>query len=756
MFRNHNTAGNSFVPMTKSAGTIVVENTFTPFNLVNAIIIGLMTAAYLSTNDQRLVWDSLGVITVVISNTTLAIIQELRAHRALEHASVLRPPMVRARRNDRELNCTPNELIPGDRVVIGRGDIIPADGTVESSQGAELDTSLLTGESDPQHITANDKVFAGTSCVAGSLVMRVVATGVDTQAAHIEDLSRRVDLRPSPLQRRVNALFTWSFGIAIVLAIADLALEGSGALTNVDSIRRVATLVLGMIPEGLVFFSTITLVTGIIRIARRGVAVQKLAAMEGVASASVVCFDKTGTLTTNELQIAAILPIAVIPLEACRRLLSTIAHAISDEGRMADSFRDAATPDASFVSTEIVPFSSSRKYSACRIPEGDWYTIGALEVVLTPDHSSWGSIQNTIAAAGLTHHRLVVVASSNSDQPIGSHVVPQFIVALSDCIRPEASETLSMFADMGMKRVILSGDAEPPVRQTLSQLGVQVDATLQVHARCTPADKREIIRGLGRNETVVMIGDGINDLPAIKEADVGIAVAESASATKLAADIVLERATFADFPAMIAEGRRAIRIVMAVAVLFMSKNVVLIVLSALTAIAAAPYHLSPRRGALLSLVGVAIPSLLLATRSSMTSATRNFFVELVGKFLLTAAEMIVAYVLVQTLFAGHSHIASLLLMTLVASLLGRFVVIDEMIGRERSHLMVIAAASLVIVALLMMFPTTIPIVSIVQIYYEIGGAGWELLPALAASAVIGLLSALPWVFLPREHRTDHK
>lgn len=733
--------------MTKSAGAIVVENTLTPFNLVNAIIIGLMTAAYLSTNDQRLVWDSLGVVTVVISNTTLSIIQELRAHKALEQASALRPVKVRLHRGDQDLYCTPNELIPGDLVTIVRGDIIPADGAVESSQGAELDTSLLTGESDPQHITMDDKVYAGTSCVAGSLVMRVVATGVDTQAAHIEDLSRRVDLRPSPLQRRVNALFTWSFGIAIVLAVADLALEGRGALTNVDSIRRVATLVLGMIPEGLVFFSTITLVMGIIRIAQRGVAVQKLAAMEGLASASVVCFDKTGTLTTNELEIAAILPLASVPVADCRHLLSTVSHAIADEGRMAEAFRESGKPDTSFIPAEVVPFSSSRKYSACRVSKGDWWTIGALEVVLTPEHSSWVSIQESIAAAGLVHHRLVVVAASSTEQPIGSHVSPQFIVALSDRIRSDASATLQMFADIGLKRVILSGDAEPPVRQTLTQLGVKEDLSLMVHARCTPLDKREIIKGFGGNETVVMIGDGINDLPAIKEADVGIAMAESASATKLAADIVLERATYADFPAMIDEGRRAIRIVMAVAVLFMSKNVVLIALNAMTAFAHVPYHLSPRRGALLSLVGVALPSLLLATRATMTSATRSFFIELIGKVLFTAAEMIVAYVLVQTLFAGHPEVSSLLVMTLIASLLGRFVVIDTMGRQERSRLAVMSAIILVIVALLMVLPKTIPIVSIVQMYYEIGGAGLSLLPALTAAVAIGLLSMVPWVLI---------
>lgn len=736
--------------MTKSIGTIVLENTFTPFNTVNAIIIGLLTAAYVSTDDQRLVWDSLGVITVVIANTTLAIIQEVRAHRSLERASALRPPQVTVRRNEHDVTLGIDEVIVGDIVTIHRGDIVPADGMVISSQGAELDVSLLTGESDPVHVTANTPVHTGTWCVAGSMTLRVTAIGGDTEAAQIELLSRRVDLRPSPLQRRVNALFTGSFVIAILLACTDLLREGASALSNVDSIRRVATLVLGMIPEGLVFFSTITLIAGIVRIARRGVVVQKVAAMEGLASASVVCFDKTGTLTTNQLEVTNILPLDGSTEDEARRMLSSIAHAIGDQGRMPDAFRSSGMTDTKMKPIEVIPFSSSRKYSACRTQPGGWWTIGAIDIVMTPQHPQWEPAQGVIRNAGLSSHRIVAVCSTDEPYPVGTHVVPRFVVVLADSVREDASATMNMFADIDMRRVILSGDAEPPVRQALSQLNLQNQDDIDVRARCSPLDKREIIRGLAATSTVVMIGDGINDLPAIKEADVGIAMPESSPATKLAADIVLENASFADFPAMIAEGRRSVRTVMAVAVLFMSKNVVLIVLSALTALAAAPYHLSPRRGALLSLVGVAIPSLVLATRSSMTSATRNFFAELIGKFLLTAAEMIVAYVLVQSLFAGHPHIASLLMMTLVASLLGRFVVIDHMAQQERSRLAVISATALVIVALLIMLPTTIPVVNIVQIYYEIGGAGWELLPALSSSAAIGLLSAAPWVFLPRE------
>ncbi|MEY3385797.1 MAG: hypothetical protein RIR53_608, partial [Bacteroidota bacterium] len=282
--------------MSKPIPLIVVQNAFTLFNIVNAIVVGLLTVAYISTRDARLVWDSLGVMTVVVANTLLAIVQEIRAHRALERAVILRRTPVTITRNGATLIVQPDDVVVGDIISLKRGEAVPADGRVLTCRGAELDASLMTGESDPHPLAVDDTVPSGSWCVAGSFTMLVTATGINTQAAHIEAIAQRVDLSPSPLQRKVNILFTSSFILALILAAIDVAMTGTSMLTDVDSMRRVATLVLGMIPEGLVFFSTITFVTGIIRMARLGVTVQKLAALEGLANADVVCFDKTGTL----------------------------------------------------------------------------------------------------------------------------------------------------------------------------------------------------------------------------------------------------------------------------------------------------------------------------------------------------------------------------------------------------------------------------------------------------------------------------
>jgi cation-transporting ATPase E len=738
--------------MTKSIGTIVLENTFTPFNTVNAIIIGLLTAAYVSTDDQRLVWDSLGVMTVVVANTLLAIVQEIRAHRALEQAVVLRRTPVTITRNGTTLIVQPDEVMFGDIIHLKRGEAVPADGRVLTCRGAELDASLMTGESDPHPLAVDGIVPSGSWCIAGSFTMLATATGINTQAAHIEAIAQKVDLSPSPLQRKVNILFTSSFVLALILAVTDATVVGARMLTDVDSMRRVATLVLGMIPEGLVFFSTITFVTGIIRMARLGVTVQKLAALEGLASADVVCFDKTGTLTTNKLVVSAIIALSDRPEEQCRALVASIANTVNDEGRMSDALRATHGEVLNLDVDVVIPFSSERKFSACRQCDATWWVIGAPEVVLTREHPEWARFTAALEQLGMAGKRTVVVATTKHDTPTGRHVDPVCAVTLTDDTRSEAAQTIDDFAQMGMRRVILSGDAKEAVNGTLDELQLTSEILpTDVFARCTPMDKKQIISSLATKSTVVMIGDGINDLPAMKQANVGIAMDESAPAVRTSADIVLPASAFASFPTMINEGRRAVRIVMAVAVLFMSKNVVLVILNALTTFAGMQYHLSPRRGALLSLFGVAIPSLILATKATMIGPTRRFFMELFGKIAVTAAEMCLAYFLVAILYADHPQLSSLLVITLISALMSRFVVIDTMELSERLRLLLISAGSIIGLIMLTVLPTSIPVISIIQSYYEIGEAGIESVMPMIISAALGLFSMLPWVFLPREH-----
>jgi cation-transporting ATPase E len=741
--------------MSKPIPLIVVQNAFTLFNIVNAIVVGLLTVAYISTRDARLVWDSLGVMTVVVANTLLAIVQEIRAHRALERAVILRRTPVTITRNGATLIVQPDDVVVGDIISLKRGEAVPADGRVLTCRGAELDASLMTGESDPHPLAVDDTVPSGSWCVAGSFTMLVTATGINTQAAHIEAIAQRVDLSPSPLQRKVNILFTSSFILALILAAIDVAMTGTSMLTDVDSMRRVATLVLGMIPEGLVFFSTITFVTGIIRMARLGVTVQKLAALEGLANADVVCFDKTGTLTTNKLAVSAIISLSDHSEEQCRDLIASIAAAINDEGRMADALRAIHEQAHNINADEVISFSSERKFGACRQSDATWWVIGAPEVVLTSEHPEWARFTAALEQQGLAGMRTVVVATTKLDIPTGRHVDPVCAVALTDETRSEAAQTIDAFAQMDMRRVILSGDAKETVSRTLDELQL-ASAILptDVFARCTPMDKKQVVSSLAGKSTVVMIGDGINDLPAMKQANVGIAMDESSPAVRTSADIVLSASAFASFPAMINEGRRAVRIVMAVAVLFMSKNVVLVILNTLTTFAGMQYHLSPRRGALLSLFGVAIPSLILATQVTMISPTRRFFGELFAKIIVTAAEMYLAYLLVAILYANHSQLSSLLIITLIAALLGRFVVIDAMQRTERLRLLLASLACIAALVTLIILPTTIPVISIVQTYYEIGAAGMETLLPMIVSAAIGLFSMLPWVFLSGEHRRN--
>lgn len=729
--------------MAKSLGTIALENTLTPFNVLNVVLVAGLYSIYLLNNDQRLALDSVGIITVILANTAIAISQEWRAHRTLEKAV---------------LSVKVADVHVDDILSIKRGDVIPADGVVISTDECELDTSLLTGETHPATLQIGDVVHAGTFCVAGMATIRVTAIGHDTMAQRIEATAKRVDLSASPLQRTVNKIFEWSFGIALVLAILDVSLGATTILHDVDRVRRVATLLLGLIPEGLVFFSTITLTLGLIRIAQRGVVVQKLAALESFSRARVVCMDKTGTLTMNRLQVERVLPVASVSESDCRGLLDAFARSIGDEGQVIDALQRAAPRAQPFDVVQRIPFSSSRKYSAVRTAAGIWYTLGAAEVVCGDTHAEWKDLLQSAHTSGIDEMRTLVLARSipNAASMTGADMEPLCWVAMDDEIRRESAETLDLFEQMGIRVMILTGDAPGPVRSLLQRMD-RTDGSIEVCARLNPEDKQSIVHKLRETEHVVMIGDGVNDLPAIKEASVGIAMSDSAPVTKLVADVVLERATFSDFPEMIAEGRAAIRTVLSVAKLFLAKNVILVAMNALAAINLAPYPLTPRRGALLSVIAVGIPSMFLAATARVRRTTDHFLRELfsfvaVAGFTAVASSLVVA--------SMHSHSLDLndhMLFAFLGSLCWSFVVVDDLPPSTRVWAGVVSFTSLTAAVLLALTKVSIFPLSLIQGFYEIGGPTSTAGVGIIGSCCIGITfsiighALLRWV----SSRTHH-
>ena len=709
--------------MSKTLGTITLENTLTPFNIVNAVLVSVLMIVYTLNDDPRLVLDSVGVIIVILANTLIAITQEWRAHRTLETAVV---------------SVDSLSIDVGDSITICRGDVIRADGRVTATDACELDTSLLTGESNPFALNVGDMIYAGTYCVAGSATLIVTALGRETLAHKIEATARKVDLTSSPLQHTVNRLFQWSFAIAVVLAAIDVSLGATTIAHDVDRVRRVATLLLGLIPEGLVFFSTLTLTLGLIRIAQRGVVVQKLAALESFSRAEVVCMDKTGTLTMNRLRVEHVIPISGNSLEFCKGLLGSFARSIGDESQVVDALH-AYDQSNTFASIDKrVPFSSARKYSSLWLPNGLCYTVGAAESVLTTDHPRWKEIQQTSIDAGIDEMRTMVLATTSNGHPeTGVHMEPLCWIALDDEIRDESAATLELFDQMGIRVMILTGDGPGPVQSLLRRLGrpfVEAD----VQSRLTPDGKQDIIRELRKKHQVVMIGDGVNDLPAIKEASVGIAMAESAPVTKLVADVVLERSTFAEFPEMIAEGRAAVRTVLSVAKLFLAKNLVLVVMNALAAMSLSPYPLTPRRGALLSIIGVGIPSMFLAATAKVRTRTSHFMSELLFFVLTAGTSAVVSSQIALLIQRNASDLNDHMLFAFLGSIVWSFVVVDDLPRDTRMWAILVAAVSLASAVLLAVWPGLVFPFSLLQQFYEIGMSGTSTSIHVLLSCAIGI------------------
>lgn len=693
--------------MSKTLGTIALENTLTPFNLVNVVLVAGLYAVYLLNDDVRLALDSVGIVTVILANTAIAIGQEWRAHRTLEKA------VLSVKRADVQIE---------DILTITRGDVVPADGVVISTDECELDTSLLTGETHLYSLSVDDVVHAGTFCVSGKATIRVTAIGHDTMAQRIEATAKRVDLTASPLQRTVNKIFEWSFVLALILAVLDVSLGAANILHDVDRVRRVATLLLGLIPEGLVFFTTITLTLGLIRIAQRGVVVQKLAALESFSRVGVVCFDKTGTLTMNVLRIERVLPFTDVDEESCRGLLGAFSRSIGDEGQVIDALNTLTPNPRVFSVQQRVSFSSSRKYSALRTSNGIWYTLGAGSAVLSPEHPQWEELGILASNAGIDEMRTLVFArsSSGAEEMTGTGMEPLCWIAMDDAIRPESAETIDLFDALGIRMMILTGDAPGPVRSLLRRLGRE-HANITVRSRLTPEDKQEIVRSLRRTDHVVMIGDGVNDLPAIKEASVGIAMQGSAPVTKLVADVVLEKATFAEFPEMIAEGRAAIRTVLSVAKLFLAKNVVLVAMNALATLSIAPYPLTPRRGALLSIISVGIPSMFLAATARVRTTTSSFVRELIIFVSVAGCSAVASALLVAQIQAAAIDLYDQMLFAFLGSLCWSFIVVDDLPRSTRVWAGVVGFASLALCIALALTDVSVFPVSIIQGFYEIGG-----------------------------------
>jgi cation-transporting ATPase E len=609
---------------TRTVSQIVRANVFTRFNaLLGAMLVLILIVGPLQ--------DALFGV-VLVANTLIGIVQELRAKRTLDRLTLLTAPTATVVRDGDASRVAASAVVRDDVLALEPGDQIVVDGDVLLSDRLEVDESLLTGESEPVVKAPGDRVLSGSFVVAGTGRIEVRELGADAYAARIAEDARRFTLTRSELRSGIDRILTYvTWAIVPTAALLFVSQYRAHDAWRPALSGAVAGTV-AMVPEGLVLLTSIAFSVAVVRLAKRRVLVQELPAVEGLARVDVLCIDKTGTLTEGKLALDRIerLDDDLDP----EPVLAALAAADPAPNATLRAIGDALeSPGGGWTVEDTVPFSSARKWSAAAfVGHGAWL-LGAPDV-LTEDRDTLAKVA-THADAGA---RVVLLARAEEFAgdalPTSAAVA---LVVLSDRVRPDAADTLRYFAEQGVRVTVISGDAPSTVGAISSSLGLDgadepVDARAlpdddtgltealeshRVFGRVTPQQKREMVTALqGAGHTVAMTGDGVNDALALKDADIGVAMGTGADATRAVAQIVLLDGTFDALPSVVGEGRRVLGNIERTSNLYLTKTVYAMVLSLAVGVASVAFPFLPRHLTLIGALTIGIPSFFLALAPS--------------------------------------------------------------------------------------------------------------------------------------------
>jgi P-type E1-E2 ATPase len=734
----------------RSYTSIVRANVFTVFNLILAVL-GALTLTF---GDWR---DAL-FLGILVSNTAIGITQEVRAKRALDSLAALVAPTATVVRDGQARRVGVAGVVDGDLVRIEAGDQLVADGRLVASAGLHLDESVLTGESEPVVRGDGDDVRSGSFAVEGAGSYVVTAVGRESYAERIAGEARRFRHPRSPLERALNRLL-----LILVAAMVPLALLLGFALWELEievdeAVTRSVAAVVSLVPEGLILLTSLTYAVAAIRMARRGALAQQLNAIESLAAVDVVCLDKTGTLTEGTLRVVELVPHAP---ETGEQLAEELARfAASSPSRNVTLAAIAAARSAEPVEVEAhVPFASRRGWSAVRL-DGRGYVLGA------PELFPLGDLAERAEQEARSGRRVLAFGTTTDgledEDPVAAPAGLETLglVVLAEQLRQDARSTVEFFRSQGIELKVISGDAPDTVAAIAADAGIAVSAPLDGRSlpeddaelervavqasavgRIPPEGKKRLVEALTRSgRYVAMVGDGVNDVPALKAARLAIAQGTGVQMAKAVADIVLVRGEFSAVPSMVEEGRKILRNLQRVAKLFVSKSAFaafLILSIGLTPIA---YPLLPRHLTLAATLAVGVPSFFLALAPSSGRLPSAGFLRDVGRFAVPAGTaagrgglssyLFSFYVLDLGLVEARTVAVSVLI------LVGLYLILVlEAAGRRRS-----AAVTTLCLALLGAYGVALAL-PFTREFFELalpGVTGWLTVLGGAGLAVLGL------------------
>lgn len=629
----------------KTNSQIIRENIFTYFNLIFAVLAVLLifVGAY---ND-------LTFLPVIILNTIIGIIQEIRAKRVLSKLNVMNAVEVTALRNSEEVKVPIEKLVKDDIVVLKTGDQIPADARVISGE-VHVNESLLTGESDEILKKKGDELMSGSFVVSGTVYAVLEKVGKDSYISRLTMEAKAMSsIEQSEMVRSINKLIKW---VGVIIIPLGIALFVQAYFFNDIGLKRsivsMEAALIGMIPEGLYLLTTIALALSATRLARQEVMLHDMKSVETLARVNVLCVDKTGTITEPKMAVekAVVSKASKMSEDQLHQLIADFAKNMPADNETMKAIHDYFKNGVKQASA-IVPFTSVNKYSGV-VFNNETIIIGAPEMVLRDQFDQYKDEFEFYAAEG---YRVLIVAQyaqalNEENSTLNEEVQPLGYILLSNPIRKEAKATFEYFGKQGVEIKVISGDNPVTVSRVAAQAGIKgadkyIDAqtikdgeyeeavkNYQVFGRVKPDQKRKFVTALqDLGNTVAMTGDGVNDILAMKKADCSIAMASGNSAAVQASQVVLLDSNFARMPEVVNEGRRVVNNIQRSASLFLVKNIFSFLMAIFSLVMTINYPLQPSQITLISAFTIGLPSFLLALESNHNRIRGKFIPSVLAK-----------------------------------------------------------------------------------------------------------------------------
>ena len=645
----------------KTTKEIVISNVFTYFNLIFLVI----TILLIMVGSFR----NLTFLPIIIGNTVIGIVQEIRAKKTLEKMSLLNAPRADVIRNGSVKQISTEELVKDDVILLTAGKQICADAVVISGN-IQVNESLLTGEADEVEKTEGSTLMSGSFVVSGECYARLEKVGNESYISKLSLEAKSMGGKEqSEMIRSINLIVKW---VGIVIIPIGLILFWQSHFVNGESITKSVTstvaAIIGMIPEGLYLLTTVALALSTMKLARKKVLLHDMKSIETLARVDVLCVDKTGTITEPDMKLKEIFLCknsgadgtqTALTLDELKSLILDYANASVDNNATMLALKayaaDALTNNTSALHRTAVSqqaFSSSLKYGSVTFSDGT-YLLGAPEFIM---HEDFARIEEEIIPYADKGDRVLLFArydGENVENGIDGSVTPLGFVALANPIRANAVKTFEYFKSQGVAIKVISGDNPRTVSRIAIQAGIEsaesfVDAaTLDtedkiadavnkytVFGRVTPKQKKQLVKALqAKGHTVAMTGDGVNDILAMKDADCSVAMASGSEAAAQAAQVVLLDSDFAHMPDVVYEGRRVVNNIQRSASLFLVKNIFSLLLSLFSVILMVTYPLEPAQVSLISMFTIGVPGFLLALEQNKDRIKGHFITNVMLKAL---------------------------------------------------------------------------------------------------------------------------